>query len=81
MIIRFSWKRILSIGTMVVRILYILLKVFSNPEAWVWLIGTLVSLGCLTLTEDQQMNISKAGTSFCSFVLHFWSNVETQPPT
>jgi hypothetical protein len=81
MIIRFSWKRILTIGTVVVRILYILLRVFSDPEAWIWTMGVLASLGFMTLTEDQQMTISKAGTSFCSFVLHFWSNVELQPPT
>ena len=80
MIFQLSWKKVFLIGRIVASIIYFLLRVFSYPEAWFFAMSALASLGLLTMTQDQQVNVSKAGTSFCSFVLHFWSNVETQPP-
>ena len=80
MIIRFSWKKVFLIGRIVASIIYFLLRIFSYPEAWFFAMSALASLGLLTMTQDQQVNVSKTGVSFCSFVLHFWSNAEVQPP-
>jgi hypothetical protein len=68
-----SWKRILWIGTVVLRILLFLLRLFSDPDVWLWLMGILVSIGFINLTEAQQSQITKVGTSICSFILHVWA--------
>jgi hypothetical protein len=36
--------------------------------------GILVSVGFINLDEAQQQQITKVGTSICSFILHLWSN-------
>ena len=77
---RISWKKLFWIGTVVVRVLYFLIRVFADPDAWVWVMGILISIGFLSLTEEQQMQITKTGTAFCSLMLHFWKNAEIKVP-
>jgi hypothetical protein len=69
-----SWKRFLWIGTVALRIFLFLLRLFSDPDVWLWAMGILVSVGFINLNEAQQSQITKVGTSICSFILHLWSN-------
>ena len=36
----------------------------------------LVSIGFISLTEEQQVQIAKAGTSLCALILRFCSHTE-----
>jgi hypothetical protein len=68
------WKKILWIGTVILRITYQILKVFSDPDAWLWVLTIITSMNILTLSQEQIMNIVKAGSAFCCFITHLWMN-------